>query len=412
MQEENNNNQKEGEKQEGDIVEVIENEKTEDIFAEGENIDDIIESETDRKSKQTYLAIIILLLGALLGSLFVDMAQFLASKGYSPKALKEARVFSLDEKTWVAYDEPIVKLNILTVSDEESKDCPTCKPPKEVVDLFEKVMPTLDIKEVDINSVEGKKLVEKYNVKVVPSLIFSDELEQTEFYNGEAKVLFAKMADDQEGYNLNLTALGLPIGKYIETPTFNEDNPMIGDKDAPIKIILFSDHQCPFCAKFFNEIIQISKEFGDKTVLVYKDLPLDFHPQAMNAAIAGECAKDQDKFWEMSGRLYSTQKQWGNLQDDKAKGFFKKQAQILRLDMEKFDACLENGEHKDFIEKSKQEAESFGIGGTPSLFINDEFLPGVVPADKLREIIQAQLDKLTGENEKETEIKDEEKKAE
>jgi len=374
------------------IVEIIEEEKVEEIFEEGKSIDEIVAEEELKKTKQNYLAIIILLLGALLGSLYVDVAQFVSRKGYSPKALKEANIFTLDDKTWVAYKEPIVKLDILTVSDEDLKDCPTCKPAKEVTDLFKKVMPTLVINEIDKDSEAGKKMIDRYNIKAVPALIFSDDVEKTEFYNGEAKVLFTKL-DDDKGYSLNLTALGLPVGKYIQTPTLENENPTIGNKDAKVKIFLFSDHQCPFCAKFFNEIVNVSKGFGDNVVLVYKDLPLDFHPQSTNAAMAGECAKDQDKFWEMSNRLYKTQKQWGQLKDDKAKGFFKQQARALKLNMEKFDNCLENGEHKDAIEKSKKEAETFGITGTPSLFINDKFVPGVVPADQLKTIIQAEIDK-------------------
>ena len=394
MQEENNNKKEDKEKKEGDVVEIIEEEKVEEIFEDGKSVDDVIEEDAQRSQRQNYLAIIILLLGALLGSLFVDVAQFISKKGYSPKALKEANVFTLDGKTWVSYNEPIVKLDVLTVSDEELKKCPTCKPAKEVMDLFKKVMPTLVVNEIDKDSEVGKKMIAEYDIKSVPALVFSNDLEKTEFYDGEAKALFDKV--DDKGYTLNLSALGLPMGEYIETPTIDDDNAIIGNKDAKVKIFLFSDHQCPFCAKFFDEIVNTSKSFGDKVVLVYKDFPLEFHSQAMNAAMAGECAKDQGKFWEMSKRLYNTQKQWGNLKDDKAKGFFKQQAKRLGLDMEKFDGCLENGEHKDAIEKSKKEAEAFGITGTPSVFINNQFVPGVVPAGKLKEMIQAEIDKAEG----------------
>ncbi len=394
MQEENNNKKEDKEKKEGDVVEIIEEEKVGEIFEDGKNIDDVIEEDAQRSQRQNYLAIIILLLGALLGSLFVDVAQFVSKKGYSARALKEANVFTLDGKTWVAYKEPIVKLDVLTVSDEELKKCPTCKPSKEVMDLLKKVMPTLVINEIDKDSEAGKKMIAEYNIKSVPALVFSKDLEKTDFYNGEAKAIFNK-ADDK-GYILNLSALGLPTGKYIQAPTINKNDATIGNKDAKVKIILFSDHQCPFCAKFFDEIVNTSKNFGDKVVLVYKDFPLEFHSQAMNAAMAGECAKDQGKFWEMSKKLYDTQKQWGNLKDDKAKGFFKQQAKGLGLDMEKFDGCLENGEHKETIENSQKEGRSFGITGTPSVFINDQFVPGVVPADRLKEMIQVEIDKAEG----------------
>ena len=375
-----------------------EQEQKEDLFLEGKSIDEIIEEETTSKKDKNYLAIIILLVGALIGSLFIDFAQLLNKEGYSVRALKKADIFTLGDKTWVAYKEPVVNLTMLTVSEDELKKCPTCEAPKEVMDLFKKVMPTLVIKKVDINSDEGKKLVKENKVKVLPAMVFSDGLEKTEFYGGEAKVLFSKI-NDSDKYALNLSALGLPTGKYIELPKIDDSNPILGNKDAKVKIILFSDHQCPFCAKFFKEVVNTVKGFGDKVTLVYKDLPLDFHPQAMNAAMAGECAKDQGKFWEMSDRLYATQKQWGKLKDDQAKSFFKKQAINLKLDIEKFGTCLDEGKHKEDIEKSKKQAAEFGVNGTPGIFIGDEFIGGVVPTEQLKKLIQEKIDAV--ENPKE-----------
>jgi len=378
----------------------------ENTFLEGKSIDEIIEEEENNKKGKNYLAIIILLAGALLGSLFVDVAQLVSKEGYSARALKKADIFTLGEKTWVAYKEPIVNLTVIGVSGEEVAACPTCEPPKEVIDLFGKVMPTLVIKKIDVNSEEGKKLVKENNIKVLPAMIFSEGITKTEFYSGEAKVLFSKI-DKNENYLLSLAGLGLPIGKYIEVPKIDEANPVLGNKEAPVKLILFSDHQCPFCAKFFKEIVSVSKEFGDKVALVYKDLPLEFHPQAMNAAIAGECAKDQNKFWEMSDRLYATQKQWGSLKDEQAKAFFKKQAINLKLEIEKFGTCLDEGQHKADIEKSKKQAEEFGISGTPSMFIGDEFVGGVLPVKELREKIQAKIDALEKQDVKSDEGKTE-----
>lgn len=398
-----------------DLVEDNNVEEESEFFLEGKSIDEIIEEETKEYRGKNYAAVIILLLGALLGSLFVDVAQLLSKKGYSVKALREASIFRLENKTWVAYEEPIVNLTVLGVSDEELATCPTCKPPVEVMDLFGKVMPTLVTREVDINSEEGKKMVEKNNIKVLPALIFSKDLEKTEFYNGEAKILFSEIKD-VDNYLLSLAGLGLPIGKYIELPKINAEDPRIGNEEAPIKIILFSEHQCPFCAKFFKDIVAITKKFENKVELIYKDLPLEFHPQAMNAAIAGECANDQEKFWEMSTKLYATQKQWGELDDDKAKAFFKRQAINLKLNIEDFGVCLDEGQHKEDIEKSKKQAEEFGISGTPSMFIGDEFIGGVVPVKQLEEIIQEKIDKIEGvkkddgsEDEKQEEKKDEKK---
>jgi protein-disulfide isomerase len=380
-------------------VEIVEGEnfprsseqgEKEDIFLEGRSIDEIIEEESSAKQNKNYLAVIILLLGALLGSLFIDVAQLLSKKGYSVKALKEADVFTLDDKTWVAYDEPVVDLTVLTVSSDELNECPTCQPPAEVTDLFGKVMPTLTIKEVDINSEEGKKIAKENKVKVLPAMIFSDGIKETEFYKGEAKVLFSEIKDSGN-FKLSLAGLGLPIGKYIELPAIDEGDAMLGNKDAAVKIILFSDHQCPYCAKSFKEVVKTIKSYGDKVVLVYKDLPLEFHPQAMNAAIAGKCAQEQGKFWEMSDKLYVTQKQWGNMKDKSVKDFFKNQARILGLKTDEFNKCLDENRHKEEVENSKKQAEEFGVAGTPSLFVGDEFVGGAIPMAQLKAMINAKI---------------------
>ena len=365
----------------------------EDVFLEGKSIDEIIKEENNSKQGKNYLAIIVLLLGGLMGSLFIDVAQLLNRQGYSVRALREASIFTLEDKTWVAYNEPVINLTILGVAEDKLDECPTCKPPTEVIDLFGKVMPTLTSKEVDVDSEEGKSLVKENNIKVVPAMIFSKGLEKTEFYQGEAKVLFSEV-NKSDNYMLSLAGLGLPIGKYIEIPEIHKENPILGSEEAPVKIILFSDHQCPFCAKFFKDIVDTVEGFGDNVALVYKDLPLEFHPQAMNAAMAGECAKDQDKFWEMSSKLYNTQKQWGNLEDEKAKAFFKRQAINLRLDIEEFGVCLDEEKHKEAIERSKKQAEEFGISGTPGIFIGDEFVGGVVPSEQLKAMIQAKIDEV------------------
>jgi len=386
---------------EEEVVEINKNEgdENEDVFTEGQSIEEVVDEDKFKKARQNYIALIILLAGALIGSLFVDVVQFFAHKGYSPRALKDARIFTLDGKTWVAYDEPVVKLKVFTVSEDELKDCPTCKPPQEVIDLLTKVLPTLDFEEVDINSEEGKKLVEEYDIKTVPTLIFSDDLEETDFYNSDAKVLFNKL-DDDKGYSLNLATLGLPSGKYIETPVINEGDQVLGNKDAPVKVFLYSDFQCPYCAQSFDRVVKMIEGFGgDKVALVYKDLPLDFHGQAVNSAMAGQCAGDQGKFWEMSKKLYATQKKWENLSDDKAQEYFVGQAKSLGLDENKFKECLKNEDHKEVIEKSKKEAEEFGINGTPSLFVNEEFIPGAIPLEELKKIIIIELDKASGDGE-------------
>lgn len=83
--------------------------------------------------------------------------------------------------------------------------------------------------------------------------------------------------------------------------------PPLGNPNASVTIIEFSDFECPFCNRFFTETFpQIKKEYIDsgKAVLYYRHFPLQFHPNAVPFALAAECANEQGKFWEMHDKIF------------------------------------------------------------------------------------------------------------
>ena len=87
-----------------------------------------------------------------------------------------------------------------------------------------------------------------------------------------------------------------------------DDDPVMGDPDAPITIIEFSDFQCPFCEKFHPTSQQVLQEYGDDVRWVYRHFPLDsIHPRARPSAMASECADEQGKFWEFANTLFANQ---------------------------------------------------------------------------------------------------------
>lgn len=87
-----------------------------------------------------------------------------------------------------------------------------------------------------------------------------------------------------------------------------------GPADAPVKIIEYSDFQCPFCARAFPTVTQILKEYDGKVQFAYKHFPLvSIHPRAQKSAEAAECAKEQGKFWEFHDKLFEAQSDWASL---------------------------------------------------------------------------------------------------
>ncbi len=155
-----------------------------------------------------------------------------------------------------------------------------------------------------------------------------------------------------------------------DTPATVDDDPMIGDEDAQITMIEFTDYQCPFCGRHFTQThSQIKANYIDtgKVKLITRDFPLSFHPHAQKAAEATECADDQGKFMEMHDKLFELQGTWSNTTD--APGTFKQYAADLGLNAGTFDTCLDSGKYKDEVAKDMADGSASGIDGTPGFWI-------------------------------------------
>lgn len=194
----------------------------------------------------------------------------------------------------------------------------------------------------------------------------------------------------------------LPQGVIEPTPTptpdldFEEETvTVMGDENAPVTIVEFSDYQCPFCLRYFQETMPLVKSaYVDtgKVRYVFKDFPItSIHPQAPKAAESAECAGEQDSYWEMHDRLFQGQQEdWNNNPD--AVNVFKSYAKELGLDTEAFDACLDSGRYADNVAANLNEGGRAGVSGTPTFFINGEKLVGAQPFQAFQAIIDAQLE--------------------
>ena len=161
-----------------------------------------------------------------------------------------------------------------------------------------------------------------------------------------------------------------------------------GPEDAPIRLIEFFDFQCPSCAKGAVYLKEFIKKYPEKIRLEARYYPLANHQHGFTSALYAECAARQGLFWPFYDYLFNTQMQWSSLHD--ARPFFERIAKGLDLDMKKFDACLENKEVKQLIERSKEEGKMLGIESTPSFFINEKLFVGTHQ-------LEEELNKLLGE---------------
>ena len=139
----------------------------------------------------------------------------------------------------------------------------------------------------------------------------------------------------------------------------------MGTDTAPVTVMEFADFQCPYCKHFHTEsFAELKKNYIDtgKVRFISRDLPLEFHSNAMNAALAARCAGEQNKYWELRDSLITNSK-------DLARESIAKYAQQTGLDMTGFTACLDGQKYKSQIEKDRDEANQLGFSGTPSFVI-------------------------------------------
>ncbi len=166
-------------------------------------------------------------------------------------------------------------------------------------------------------------------------------------------------------------------------------SPVLGGPAAKITVVEFSDFQCPYCAQAVGEINAVLKAYPSQVKLIFKQFPLEMHPQAELAAKASLAAQKQGKFWEMHDAMFAHQNQ---LSSEGIKSL----AQAAGLDMTKFDADLASTEVSETVIRDVQDGDRAGVEGTPSFFINGQKYNGYLDLNHIRPIIDNELKSSTG----------------
>ncbi len=175
------------------------------------------------------------------------------------------------------------------------------------------------------------------------------------------------------------------------------DGAKVGSEDAPVKVTVFEDFQCRFCLDFTadqeGEVIEQFVKSGELQ-LEYRHLPLQ-GAESFAAALASQCAADQNMFWQYHNRLFRIQAENNHSTAPRANvGRFtteslKDIAADLGLDTAEFNSCFDNQDHLDTITDHERTARSFGISGTPGFLVNGQPLGTGAPTsiDAWRDLI-------------------------
>lgn len=163
-----------------------------------------------------------------------------------------------------------------------------------------------------------------------------------------------------------------------------DDDPSKGPLDAPVVIIEFSDYQCYYCGVFARETLHPLLElYGDQIRFVYRDFVF-YGPVSLQAAVAAECANEQNAFWSYHDLLFE-------FQDELSRDRMVDLARSIGLDMDRFSACLENPVMEDKVKADTEEGLRLDVRGTPTFFINGRILVGAAPLDTFATMIDEEL---------------------
>lgn len=159
-------------------------------------------------------------------------------------------------------------------------------------------------------------------------------------------------------------------------------DPVRGVSEAKVTIVEFSDFQCSHCRKVQPTVKKILENYRGEVKLVFKNLPIS--SSSFDAAVAGECAHLQGKFWEYHDLLFNAT---GNLDYRKLKEFAKQ----VGMNTNKFDSCFSSQRIREEVRKDIEDGENKGVEGTPTFFINGQKLVGSRDYSKFQQIIESEL---------------------
>ncbi|TGM10317.1 DsbA family protein [Leptospira barantonii] len=191
--------------------------------------------------------------------------------------------------------------------------------------------------------------------------------------------LFGQLRNE---YNISVKVKELPPLKDNTILTGN--NPSIGPEKAKVTIIEFSDFECPFCKRSQDVNVQLRAKYKDQIRWVFRDYPLSFHPNAMFAHIAANCAAPQGKYWDFFNVLFNNS---GNLPKERVLDL----ARGAGLEMKSFSQCVNDSAVRKEVEADMAEGEKYGVTGTPAFFINGIMVEGAQPIEAFTKVIDQEL---------------------
>jgi len=177
--------------------------------------------------------------------------------------------------------------------------------------------------------------------------------------------------------------------KNPKNPEIGSDRAVMGNRKAPIKVFVYSDFQCPFCKKGFETVEELKKKYGSKLMVMFKHLPLPFHPMAMPAAKRFEAIALQSpkKAYAFHDEVFKNQ---GGLSGGEA--FLDEMVKKAGADVARVKKDMESPKVQQHIQADQEEAKKYNIQGTPGFVVAGVTIKGAYPIQTFVEIIDKRLE--------------------
>ncbi len=205
-------------------------------------------------------------------------------------------------------------------------------------------------------------------------------------------IVLLQGGDDQEDSPNSAapaTASGAPPESWEQLVRRDADDPMaLGEADAPVVMVAYSEFQCPFCGKFARdtEPALVEKFVEDGTLRIeWRDFPY-LGAESTVAAAGGRAAAAQDRFWEFEEAMYADQlpPNSGNLDED----YLVSVAEDIGLDVDRFREDLDSSEAEQAVQDDFAEGQAIGVTGTPTFIINGVPVIGAQPTEVFEQAIE------------------------
>lgn len=201
-----------------------------------------------------------------------------------------------------------------------------------------------------------------------------------------------EIAQAVEATFIALTPTSTPPPTRVPTDqTLADHNPILGDEDAPIIMVEFSDYLCPYCARFHTETLEpLMAHYDGLVKFVYREYPIIGGQLSADISAAAQCAAIQDRYWEFTDLIWLNQV--SPTREQVTPELLEEYAQTAELDVEEFNACIEDGTGFDNVVVDFEAGRDFNVSATPGFFINgNRYTFGAQPLEVFIDVIDEEL---------------------